>query len=42
MSVITQLISQLKVQNHENTFETISTIALLELSFQMLQKMPRP
>ena len=33
---------QLKVQTHQNTFEATSTTSLHELSFQMLQKMLRP
>ena len=33
------IIIQLKVQNHQNTFEATSTTILHELSFQMLQKM---
>ena len=36
------IIIQLKVQNHQNTFEATSTTILHELSFQMLQKMLRP
>ena len=36
------IIIQLKVQNHQNTFEATSTIILHGLSFQMLQKMLRP
>ena len=32
------IIIQLKVQNHQNTFEAISTTILHWLSFQMLQK----
>ena len=36
------LIIQLKVQNHQNTFEATSTTILQGLSFQMLQKMLRP
>ena len=32
------IIIQLKVQNHGNTFEAASTTTLHELSFQMLQK----
>ena len=35
-------IIQLKVQNHQNTFEKTSTTILHGLSFQMLQKMLRP
>ena len=33
---------QLKVQTHQNTFEATSTTSLHESSFQMLQKMLRP
>ena len=36
------IIIQLKVQNHQNTFETTSTTILHGLSFQMFQKMLRP
>ena len=36
------IIIQLKVQNHQNTFEATLTTVLHELSFQMLQKMLRP
>ena len=36
------IIIQLKVQNHQNTFEATSTTILHGLSFQMLQKMLRP
>ena len=36
------IIIQLKVQNHQNTFEAISTTILHGPSFQMLQKMLRP
>ena len=36
------IIIQLKVQNHQNTFKETSTTILHGLSFQMLQKMPRP
>ena len=36
------IIIQLKVQNHQNTFEATSTIILHGLSFQMLQKKLRP
>ena len=36
------IIIQLKVQNHQNTFEAISTTILHGLSFQMFQKMLRP
>ena len=36
------IIIQLKVQNHKNTFEVTSTTVLCGLSFQMLQKMLRP
>ena len=36
------IITQQKVQNHRNTFETMSTIVLHGLLFQMLQKMLRP
>ena len=36
------IIIQLKVQNHQNTFKATSTTILHELSFQMLQKMLRP
>ena len=35
------IISQLKVQNHQNTFEATSTTILHGLSFLMLQKMLR-
>ena len=35
-------IIQLKVQNHPNTFKTISIIVLHGLLFQMLQKLLRP
>ena len=35
------LIIHLKVQNHRNTFEAISSTVLHGLSFQMLQKMLR-
>ena len=35
------IIIQLKVQNHRNTFETISTTVLHGLLFQMIQKMLR-
>ena len=35
------IIIQLKLQNHQNTFEATSTTILLGLSFQMLQKMLR-
>ena len=34
--------TQLKVWNHQNTFEVTSTTILHGLSFQMLQKMLRP
>ena len=33
---------QLKVQNHQNTFEATSTTILHRRSFQMLRKMLRP
>ena len=36
------IIIQLKVQNHSNTFEATSATILHGLSFQMLQKMLRP
>ena len=36
------IIIQLKVQNHQNTFGATSTTILHELSFQLLQKMLRP
>ena len=36
------IIIQLKVQNHQSTFEVTSTTILYGLSFQMLQKMLRP
>ena len=36
------LIVQLKVQNHRDTFEAISTTVLHMLSFQMLQKLLKP
>ena len=36
------IIIQLAVQNHQNTFEATSTTILHGLSFQMLQKMLRP
>ena len=36
------IIIQLKVQNHQNAFETTSTTILHGLLFQMLQKMVRP
>ena len=36
------IIIQLKVQNHQNTFEATLTTILHGLSFQMLQKMLRP
>ena len=36
------IIIQLKVQNHQNTFDETPTTVLHELSFQMLQKMLRP
>ena len=36
------IIIQLKVQNHQNTFEETSTTTLHELSFQILQKILRP
>ena len=36
------IIIQLKVQNHQNTFEATSTTILHGQSFQMLQKMLRP
>ena len=36
------IIIQLKVQNHQNTFEATSTTILHGLSFQMLEKMLRP
>ena len=35
------IIIQLKVQNHRNTFETISTTVLHGLLFQVIQKMQR-
>ena len=35
-------IIQLKVQNHQNTFETILTTVYYWLSFQMLQKILKP
>ena len=35
------IIIQLKVQNHRNTFETISTTVLHGLLFQVIQKMLR-
>ena len=35
------IIIQLKVQNHRNTFETISPTVLHGLLFQMIQKMLR-
>ena len=36
------IIIQLKVQNHQNTFEITSTTILHGLSFQMFQKLIRP
>ena len=36
------IIIQLKVQSHQNTFEATSTTILYGLSFQMLQKMLIP
>ena len=39
--IIMKVIIQLKVQNHQNTFETISTTILYGLIFQILQKMPK-
>ena len=36
------IIIQLKVHNHQNTFEATSITVLHGLSFQMLQKMLRP
>ena len=36
------IITQLKVQNHQNTLEATSTTILHGPSFQMLQKMLRP
>ena len=36
------IIIQLKVQNHKNTFDVTSTTVLCGLSFQMLQQMLRP
>ena len=36
------IIIQLKIQNHQNTFEATSTTLLHGLSIQMLQKMLRP
>ena len=36
------IIIELKVQNHQNTFEATSTTILHGPSFQMLQKMLRP
>ena len=39
--IIMKVILQLKVQNHRNTFETISTTILYGLIFQILQKMPK-
>ena len=36
------IIIQLKVQNHQNTFSATSTTVLHGLSFQMLQKILRP
>ena len=39
--IIMKVIIQLKVQNHRNTFETISTTILYGLIFQILQKMPK-
>ena len=35
------IIIQLKIQNHQNTFEATSTTILHGLSFQILQKMLR-
>ena len=40
--IIMKIIIQLKVQNHRNTFETISTTVLYGLIFQILQKMLKP
>ena len=40
--IIMKIIIQLKVQNHRNTFETISTTVLYGLVFQILQKMLKP
>ena len=36
------IIIQIKVQNHRNTFEATSTTLLHGLSFQMLKKLLRP
>ena len=36
------VIIQLKVQNHQNTFEVTPTTILHRLTFQMLQKLLRP
>ena len=36
------IIIQLKVQNHQNTFEATSTTILHGTSFEMLQKLLRP
>ena len=36
------IIIQLKIQNHQNTFEATSTTILHGLLFQLLQKMLRP
>ena len=36
------IIIQIKVQNHRNTFEATSATLLHGLSFQMLKKMLRP
>ena len=37
-----KIIIQLKVQNHQSTFDATSTTILHGLSFQMLQKILRP
>ena len=39
--IIMKVIIQLKVQNHRNTFETISTTILYGLIFRILQKIPK-
>ena len=39
---VMNIIIQLNVQNHQNTFEATSITILHELSFQMLQKVLRP
>ena len=39
---VMNIIMQLNVQNHQNTFEATSTTILHELSFQMLRKVLRP